>query len=76
MNRIVIHGLRPEYNRFMATKKKLPRCECVLKSEGDLYSYYERKKYRSVYVLSVKLAYVDKTRKNETTDLWHERLRH
>ncbi|KAL4272543.1 hypothetical protein GQ457_13G024990 [Hibiscus cannabinus] len=30
----------------------------------------------SVYVLSAESAYVDKTRKNETADLWHERLGH
>ncbi|KAL4282412.1 hypothetical protein GQ457_03G013080 [Hibiscus cannabinus] len=30
----------------------------------------------SVYVLSAESTYVDKTRKNETVDLWHERLGH
>ncbi|GMI76965.1 hypothetical protein HRI_001365800 [Hibiscus trionum] len=28
----------------------------------------------SIYVMSVKTAYVDKTRRNETVDLWHMRL--
>ncbi|KAJ9556278.1 hypothetical protein OSB04_010892 [Centaurea solstitialis] len=31
---------------------------------------------KSVYVLSAESAYVDKTRKNETADLWHARLGH
>lgn len=30
----------------------------------------------SVYVMSAETAYVDKTRKNETADLWHMRLSH
>ena len=30
----------------------------------------------SIYVMSAKLAYMDKTRKNETVDLWHARLGH
>jgi hypothetical protein len=30
----------------------------------------------SVYVMSAETAYIDKTRKNETTDLWHLRLSH
>ena len=30
----------------------------------------------SVYVMLVESAYVDKTRKNETVDLWHARLGH
>nr|TKS00816.1 hypothetical protein D5086_0000179600 [Populus alba] len=30
----------------------------------------------SVYVMSVETAYIDKTRKNETPDLWHSRLSH
>jgi len=30
----------------------------------------------SVYVMSAKTTYIDKTRKNETTDLWHLRLSH
>ena len=30
----------------------------------------------SVYVMSAESAYVDKTRKNETVDLWHARLGH
>ena len=30
----------------------------------------------SIYVLSIESAYVDKTRKNETTNLWHARLGH
>ncbi|KAF9679044.1 hypothetical protein SADUNF_Sadunf07G0099100 [Salix dunnii] len=30
----------------------------------------------SVYVISVQTAYVDKTRKSETVDLWHQRLSH
>ena len=28
----------------------------------------------SVYVLFAESAYIDKTQKNETTDLWHARL--
>ncbi|KAK3119631.1 hypothetical protein QOZ80_9AG0673040 [Eleusine coracana subsp. coracana] len=36
----------------------------------------EGKRRQSVYVLSVQEAYVDKTRKNETGDLWHARLGH
>ena len=31
----------------------------------------EERRVYSVYVLSAESAYVDKTRKNETTDLWH-----
>ena len=30
----------------------------------------------SVYVMSAQTAYVDKTRKSETVDLWHQRLSH
>lgn len=30
----------------------------------------------SIYVMSAETAYVDKTRKNETTYLWHARLAH
>ncbi|KAG8495890.1 hypothetical protein CXB51_007509 [Gossypium anomalum] len=36
----------------------------------------EGKRMESVYVMSVETAYVDKTKKNETTDLWHARLGH
>lgn len=31
---------------------------------------------KSVYVMSAETAYIDKTRKNETADLWHMRLSH
>ncbi|KAG8364897.1 hypothetical protein BUALT_Bualt18G0046300 [Buddleja alternifolia] len=34
----------------------------------------EGRKLESVYVMSAGTAYVDKTRKNETADLWHMRL--
>ncbi|RVX10691.1 Retrovirus-related Pol polyprotein from transposon RE1 [Vitis vinifera] len=34
------------------------------------------RRLESVYVMSAETAYVDKTRKNETTDLWHMRLSH
>ncbi|KAF7823791.1 Retrovirus-related Pol polyprotein from transposon TNT 1-94 [Senna tora] len=34
------------------------------------------RKSESVYVMSAESAYVDKTRRNETTDLWHMRLSH
>ncbi|XP_071703913.1 uncharacterized protein [Rutidosis leptorrhynchoides] len=34
------------------------------------------KRKESVYVMSVEEAYVDKTRKSETVDLWHSRLSH
>ena len=36
----------------------------------------EAKRMDSVYVMSTELAYVDKTRKNETANLWHARLGH
>ncbi|KAG8364306.1 hypothetical protein BUALT_Bualt19G0115000 [Buddleja alternifolia] len=36
----------------------------------------EGRKLESVYVMSAETAYVDKTRKNETADLWHMRLSH
>ncbi|XP_022928647.1 uncharacterized protein LOC111435492 [Cucurbita moschata] len=36
----------------------------------------EGRRVESVYVLSTESAYVDNTRKNETTDLWHARLGH
>lgn len=36
----------------------------------------EGKKRDSLFVLSAESAYVDKTRKNETADLWHARLGH
>uniref|UniRef100_A0A2N9FHD6 CCHC-type domain-containing protein n=1 Tax=Fagus sylvatica TaxID=28930 RepID=A0A2N9FHD6_FAGSY len=35
-----------------------------------------RLELESVYVMSAESAYVDRTRKNETTDLWHMRLGH
>ncbi|RVW95735.1 Retrovirus-related Pol polyprotein from transposon TNT 1-94 [Vitis vinifera] len=34
------------------------------------------RRLESVYVMSAETAYVDKTRKNETADLWHMRLSH
>lgn len=36
----------------------------------------EGRRLESVYVLSVESAYVNKTRRNETVDLWHARLGH
>lgn len=36
----------------------------------------EGRKLESVYVMSAQTAYVDKTRRNETADLWHARLGH
>nr|KAJ0189210.1 hypothetical protein LSAT_V11C800391990 [Lactuca sativa] len=36
----------------------------------------EGRRVESVYVLSAESAYVDKTQKNETVDLWHARLGH
>ncbi|KAM2243153.1 hypothetical protein PS2_009934 [Malus domestica] len=36
----------------------------------------EGRRLESVYVMSAESAYVDKTRKNETVDLWHMRLGH
>uniref|UniRef100_A0A2N9J3P0 Uncharacterized protein n=1 Tax=Fagus sylvatica TaxID=28930 RepID=A0A2N9J3P0_FAGSY len=36
----------------------------------------EGQRMESVYVMSAESAYVDKTRKNETVDLWHARLGH
>lgn len=33
-------------------------------------------KQESVYVISCEITYVEKTRKNETTDIWHEKLGH
>ncbi|XP_057999206.1 uncharacterized protein LOC131178288 [Hevea brasiliensis] len=36
----------------------------------------EGQKLESIYVMITESAYTDKTKKNETTDLWHARLRH
>lgn len=36
----------------------------------------EGKRVESVYVMSAETAYINKTRKNETADLWHARLGH
>nr|CAD1829789.1 unnamed protein product [Ananas comosus var. bracteatus] len=36
----------------------------------------EGKKVESIYIMSAESAYVEKTRKNETADLWHARLGH
>jgi transposase InsO family protein len=36
----------------------------------------EGRRRKSIYVMSAESAYVDKTRKNETADLWHARLGH
>lgn len=36
----------------------------------------EGRRLESIYVMSAQEAYVDKTRKNETVDLWHARLGH
>ena len=36
----------------------------------------EGRRLESIYVMSVESAYIDKARKNETTDLWHARLGH
>lgn len=31
---------------------------------------------KPIYMMLVESAYVEKTRKNKTTDLWHEQLEH
>ncbi|XP_017188689.2 uncharacterized mitochondrial protein AtMg00300-like [Malus domestica] len=36
----------------------------------------EGRRLESVYVMSAESAYVDRTRKNETSDLWHMQLGH
>jgi transposase InsO family protein len=36
----------------------------------------EGRKMESIYVMSAQSAYVDKTRRNDTADLWHARLGH
>ncbi|KAE8698166.1 tir-nbs resistance protein [Hibiscus syriacus] len=36
----------------------------------------EGRRLESIYVMSAESAYVDRTRKNETSDLWHMRLGH
>ncbi|KAL3529034.1 hypothetical protein ACH5RR_008356 [Cinchona calisaya] len=36
----------------------------------------QEKRLETVYVMSTQEAYVDKARKNETTNLWHAKLRH
>ncbi|KAE8676041.1 hypothetical protein F3Y22_tig00111634pilonHSYRG00007 [Hibiscus syriacus] len=36
----------------------------------------EGRRLESIYVMSAEFAYVDRTRKNETSDLWHMRLGH
>ena len=36
----------------------------------------EGRRLELVYVMSAESAYVDRTRKNETADLWHMRLGH
>ncbi|KAE8732274.1 hypothetical protein F3Y22_tig00002237pilonHSYRG01326 [Hibiscus syriacus] len=36
----------------------------------------EGRRLKSIYVMSAESAYVDRTRKNETSDLWHMRLGH
>ena len=36
----------------------------------------EGQKLESVYVMSAQTAYVDKTRRNKTADMWHARLGH
>jgi DNA-directed RNA polymerase alpha subunit len=36
----------------------------------------EGRKLESIYVMSSESAYIDKTRRNETPDLWHARLGH
>ncbi|TYK27792.1 Integrase, catalytic core [Cucumis melo var. makuwa] len=36
----------------------------------------EGRRIKSIYVMSVEIAYVKKTQKNETADLWHARLGH
>ena len=42
--------------------------------EDNSIPILEGQHLESVYVMSAQIAYVDKTRKNETTDLWHARL--
>ena len=44
--------------------------------EDNSTSILEGQRLESVYVMSAQTAYVDKTRKNETADLWHARLGH
>ena len=36
----------------------------------------KRQRLKLVYVMSTETSYIDKTKKNETTDLWHMRLSH
>ena len=36
----------------------------------------ERRRLESIYVMSVEKTYVEKTRSNETVDLWHARIWH
>jgi len=36
----------------------------------------KRQRLKLVYVMSAETSYIDKTKKNETTDLWHMRLSH
>lgn len=36
----------------------------------------QEKRLESIYVMNAQIAYIDKTRKNETNDLWHVRLEH
>ncbi|KAJ1380743.1 gag-polypeptide of LTR copia-type [Sesbania bispinosa] len=45
-----------------------------LKSSGQ--PLMEGRRLESIYVMPAQEAYVDKTRKNETVDLWHARLGH
>jgi hypothetical protein len=47
---------------------------CLVLLDG--ISVITRKKVEFIYVLSKEEAYVEKTRKNETRELWHARLGH
>ncbi|KAE8725434.1 Indole-3-acetic acid-amido synthetase GH3.17 [Hibiscus syriacus] len=73
-----------EYNRgrvvVTADNSRLPITHIDVKVYRDVKisetPTMEGRRLESIYVMSAESAYVDRTRKNETSDLWHMRLGH
>ncbi|KAF2302499.1 hypothetical protein GH714_036580 [Hevea brasiliensis] len=59
---------------FMVFKPHDVKVYRSLKATSELIM--EGKWFELVYLMTAQIAYVDKTRKNETVDLWHARLGH
>ncbi|CAI0407574.1 unnamed protein product [Linum tenue] len=78
-----VHGMRKNlmsvsqltaYGNYVVFGPRDVKVYRSLQPTSDLIM--QGQKLESVYVMSAEAAYVDKTRRNETTSLWHARLGH